>query len=368
MIGSRDAATQPPDLLSAADLYAATFTGRPDVYSFWAPESIDGDGKVVGPHWKVARRLGPEGFERLPLTGARVLAAFQSGIPLSTYLLTPDSYTYVAALDIDRDNGLESGWLFAKHLRGLGGVCYVEPSRRGCHLWIVMDDKRPAVLVRRALKGLIKEAGLPPCPGEGQDWIPNAQGRPVCPGCGRAKGGEHGKVPRHDDPKIELRPGSDRLNGPDSLGHCIRMPTMPHQTTGKRHRLYSSDGEPISGKLTEMMLAIEECPVAVIDDAAERAPLPQIAGSPLDLRFPFGAPETSDSVCDILENLWGVVPRPRPGSAVICPAHDDHKPSLSIPRDDQRAFCKNGGCILNNNGRGRGTDELVRLAPRRGGG
>jgi hypothetical protein len=191
---------------------------------------------------------------------------------------------------------------------------------------MVLTETRPAVLVRRALKALIAEAGLP------------------------------------DDPKIELRPGSDRLNDEDSLGHCIRMPTMPHQRTLKRYGLVSNTtGARLSGKLTELMAEIEECPVSIFDDAAERAPLPPLQAPPSDLRYPLGNPPT-ESACDILRDLWGVQ-NAIPGRAVKCPAHDDKHPSLSIARDDERVFCKSPGCILNNNDRGRGTNELRRLAP-----
>jgi len=299
-----------PGLEQAAEVYAATFAGRRDAYSFWN-----------GEHWQAVRK---------PLTSKVVLDAFLSGVPISAYVLTSKSTTHIAALDIDRDDGYELGLRFGEKLSGLGGIGYIERSARGCHFWILIDQQLPAVLVRRALRALVHEAGLP------------------------------------DDKKIELRPGSDRLNDEDSLGHCIRMPTMPHQRTHKRYRLIATTGEILPGKLTEMMLEIESCPSAIIRDAAERAPLPPLTNSPKDLRFPHGDPPASDSVSDILRDLWGV-PNARPGIAVKCPAHDDRHPSLSIAKDDQRVWCKSGSCILSGSGgeQGLGAYQLTQLAPKR---
>jgi hypothetical protein len=304
------ATTYDRNALDAAATYAATFSGRMDVYAAWN-----------GDHWQAVRE---------PLTPDKILQAFETSSPLSAYLLDTDSRSHVACLDIDRDDGYELGKAFGRRLSQLGGIGYIERSARGCHFWIPLEWPLPAVLIRRALRALIAEAGLP------------------------------------DDRKIELRPASDRLNDEDSLGHCIRMPTMPHQRTHKRYRLVSNGGEIMSGKLVEMMLDIEPCPVAIFHDAAERAPLPKLTGAPKDLRFPHGPPAETDSVSEILRNLWGV-PNAQPGRAVRCPAHDDRHPSLSIAKDDQRVWCKSGSCLLSGDGgeRGLGAHQLTKLAKER---
>jgi hypothetical protein len=68
------------------------------------------------------------------------------------------------------------------------------------------------------------------------------------------------------------------------------------------------------------------------------------------------------TVTEVLRERWGVL-NARPGHAVKCPAHEDARPSLSIARDDRRAFCKSPTCEIFNGGRGRGTYELFRMAP-----
>lgn len=295
-----------PATLDAALMYAATFAARQDAYSLW-----------TGDTWRAIR---------MPLTPEVILEAFSTKMPVSGYMLGPDSRSQIVALDIDREDGLSLGKQFAARLNELGGVCYVEASRRGCHVWTLLDKPMPGVLLRRALKGLMHEAGLP------------------------------------EDPKIELRPGSDRLSGEEALGHCLRMPTMPHPATKQRYVLVSSDGEILPTKLIEMMLEIRETRSEIFNEAAGRAPLPPPSQPPAGLRYPFGFPEGHESASDILRDLWGVQ-NAQPGHAVICPAHPDHRPSLSILRDDQRAICKVPGCDLNNNDRGRGTHELRAMAP-----
>lgn len=298
------------DLELAAEVYAATFAGSLDNYA------------VFRRHWTAVRE---------PLTPEVVLRAFKTNVPISGYVLTKESTTHVAALDIDRDDGYEMGVRFAKVVDKAGGATYVERSSRGCHTWTILERALPAIVVRRALKAFISEAGLP------------------------------------DDPKIELRPAGDRLPlaDPDELpklGHCIRLATMPHHRTGKRAPLLNpATGEKLSGKLTDLVSAIEYTPVDVFQSAAQRAPLPEIATPPVDLRYRFGPPPDDDSVSEILRVQWGVL-NARPGKAVKCPAHSDRHPSLSILRDDKRAICKSPSCELSNDGRGRGTYELRTMA------
>jgi hypothetical protein len=301
-------------LHQAAEQYLLTFAGRADAYSVWAHDQ-----------WRALRK---------PLTPEVVLTAFQTGVPISGYVLAPDSTSHLAVLDIDREDGLTLGRQVVTYVhRDLKGVAYVEASRRGSHIWIIMDGSRPGILIRTALKQLIIESGLP------------------------------------DDPKIELRPASDRLSDADSLGHCIRMATMPHPTTGKRYVLVSGDGEKLPSKIVDMMIEVQCCPVEVIDDLASRGPAPKIGPPPKGLRYPYGEPVAHDddeSASEILRDLWGAVDA-APNKLIHCPTgtHGSHKtPSLHILKDDQRAICFNQVCDLSNSGRGRGTHELRAMAPK----
>lgn len=329
--------TPSPEALQAAEVYAATFAGRLDAYSIYIPGDADHDGR-----WDAIRR---------PLTGEIVIRAFQTSVPISGYFLDRDSMTHLAALDLDLEGGYKLGAVFLAKLRELGGVGYLERSRRGAHVWIVIDDVRPGIILRMGLRAIGIEAGLPTDPGD-----PAKRRSPD---------------PTRLHPKIELRPGSDHLGRakegePAPLGHCLRMPTMPHQTTGIRYALQSSDGEGLSEKLTGFIPQIELCKATIFDEAAERAPQPKFS-APADLARPWST-KTDDeegSASDILLNLWGAQGRLIPGRATICPAHADTRPTLLIFRDDQRVLCYSPECELNNDGHGRGTKELTRMAPRK---
>ena len=352
--------TEVTALHQAADRYADTFAGQRSAYSYWN-----------GRHWQTAYDWNETGtpVTQRPLTPEVVINAFTTGIPISGYLLAPDNTTHVACLDIDREDGFLLAQAAGRRLRDLGGTSYVERSRRGAHLWAILSEPRPAILVRRALTALVKE-GLGPdriCPGSGHHTQPHGStGRPMCPSCRKAETGA--RTSMHRDPRIEFRPASDRLpqagDGNPKLGHCIRLPTMPHHKTGKRYQMISvSTGEVLDPKLVPMMDAIERCDVEVFEELAQRAPLPKVSVFPADLSFPHGRPEVTQTASEILQQLWGVA-NAQPGKVVHCPAHDDQIPSLSISRDDERAWCHSPTCELHNDGHGRGTYELTQMAPR----
>lgn len=349
--------TEPARLLQAAELYAATFAGQREAYSYWN-----------GENWQTAYDWNNGAVAQRPLTAEVVLEAFRTGVPISGYVLGPDNYTHVVCLDIDRADGQTLGLLVARYVRDLGGEGYIERSSRGAHVWMILSERRPAIVVRRAMTALVKESLREHriCPGTGKTAAPHPKTqRPVCPACRGSQRG--GTVEPHRDPRIEFRPASDRLpqadDGNPKLGHCIRLPTMPHHKTGKRYPLINfSEGDQLSGKLDEMMLDVGVCDVSIFDDLAERAPLPKLGYAPKDLRYPHGEPPVNENASDILRELWGVV-NAQPGRAVRCPAHEDKRPSLSIARDDQRAWCHSPTCDLNNDGHGRGTRELRAMAP-----
>jgi hypothetical protein len=221
--------------------------------------------------------------------------------------------------------------------------CYVEASRRGAHLWGSVDEQVPAKVLRRMMRFFIEQAGVPRVyDAEAGRWV--------------------------DDARVELRPGADQL-AEGALGHALRMPTMPHPKTGKRYQLFYPWGpSPLEGaSLGENLLHLLTTPKAkVVEIATDYVPLVDPRHLPRDMdrpKPPRGPDEFENaSASEILRDLWGVQ-NARPGIAVKCPAHDDQHPSLSITRDDRRAICHGPGCILNNDGRGRGTFELTKYAP-----
>ncbi len=291
------------------DYYIHLFAARQDVYSTWVTD--------IG--WRPVR-------ERLTIELVAAGLA-KAGPAISSYLITPASASHLFALDYDLEDGRDLAHGMAGFMAGVGLPAYVETSRRGAHLWCVLDRVAPAIAIRAAVRGLLQAAGQP------------------------------------DDPKIELRPGSDTIAA-DGLGHCLRMPWMPHPLTGLTGEMFDASGTRLGPPLSAALLDFDWANRDILLAWAERWKRPSAGFIPTDHRAPREPFPADDSkASDILRDMWGVA-NARPGISVRCPAHDDKRASLSILRDDIRAICKAGYCVLNNNDHGRGTAELRKLAPR----
>jgi hypothetical protein len=307
------------DPLHVASYYPSMFAARQDVYAAWTSEG-----------WRPVRE---------PLTGEVVLAGLAGkGPSISGYMIAPGSVSHVLAIDFDTDAGLDQAKVLASFMTGQRLPAYVETSRRGGHLWCVLDDILPAVLIRSSAKALLQAAGLP-----------------------------------DEDPHIEIRPGSDRVDAEwhqhvsgavvgTGLGHALRLPTMPHPKTGKRGQIMHPNGTTVGRSMAQIILDWDIAPASRLAPWAERWRRPPVTHIPAEYRVSTDYPEETSTASEILRDLWGVA-NAAPGRSVRCPAHEDKMPSLSILRDDRRAICKAGHCILNNDGHGRGTYELRKLAP-----
>lgn len=307
-----------------ASYYAAIFPARNDVYSQWTPAG-----------WRPVRE---------PLTGEIVLAGLTGkGPSISGYMIAPGSTSHVLAIDFDTDNGLEQAFTLAQIMVANNLPAYVETSRRGAHLWCLLDDALPAIVIRSAARALLQAADLP-----------------------------------SDDDHIEIRPGSDHVDAEwhqhvsgavvgEGLGHALRLPLMPHPKTGKTGQMLDANGDPVGRTMAEIILAMEEASAEDLAAWAERWKRPPVAYIPSEHRAPTSFPEDNSSASEILRELWNV-PNAAPGRVVSCPAkeyhsHGDIHKGLKIMPDDRRVICYKAGCILHKDGHGRGTHELRTLAP-----
>jgi hypothetical protein len=282
------------------------------------------------------------------VTPERIVAAFRKEQPsMSGFFVAPDNHSHVLAFDFDSDDGEAKAVRLGKTLWVSGIPAYLEPSRRGAHLWVVFEERLPARVIRRAARYFLERSDM-------------------------------GMVPDHKrpgfivpDPKIEIRPGQDTV-ADGGVGLALRLPTMPHPKTGVRHPLYNPCGNhrelQIGANLAEMLKNLSLAPAkwAVQASADYVAPV-----DPRSISKVYKNPRAEQpdefaeaSVCDMLRDYWGVT-NARPGKAIRCPAHDDQMPSLSILRDDRRVICKSPPCDLNNNDRGRGSYELYKMAPKK---
>lgn len=317
-----------------ASYYVALFAPRTDAYSRWVTDDRILHGTEPG--WRPIRS---------ELTAKVVLDGLtKQGPSVSCFMAAPGAVSHVFAIDFDTEDGYQQGLKVGSLMVERGIHCYVEASRRGAHLWGVVDRVLPARTLRRMLRYFVELAELPKVFDEVAGfWV--------------------------HDPRIELRPGSDEL--PErTLGHALRMPTMPHPKTGKRYPLtYPWGPSPLDGdSLGENLIRLLTSPAEPIIEVAadyivpvDPRHLPKSQRLPQPPRGPDEFENASAS--EILRDLWGVT-NAAPGRAVKCPAHDDQHPSLSILRDDKRVICKAGSCFLNNNDRGRGTFELTKHAPK----
>jgi hypothetical protein len=232
------------------------------------------------------------------------------------------------AIDFDTEDGLEQGFAVALAMEQAGLPVYVETSRRGSHLWCVLNRVVEAKVARRALRAFLATALADP-----------------------------------EDVHIEIRPGSDTIE-PGGLGHALRLPFMPHPKTGLTPTFMDTKRRALGPSVAAAMLDIDWGNASIIEDWAKRWS-PVTTYLPKDYKDPhdFGPDKYENaSASQILAELWGA-DRAVPGRSIRCPAHDDKVASLSILRDDRRVLCKAGGCLLNNGDRGRGTYELTALAP-----
>ncbi len=290
-------------LADVGEVYRAAWCPRTDAYADWS---------VQGEHWYAVRE---------ELTVARILDGLRRvRPPVSAYMDDREGNTHVLAVDFDRDDGWDLGLRLARVIAADGGRPYVERSRRGCHLWAT-SEVLPGETVRRALRY----------------WL--------------------GRVDREAarDPKVEVMPMAVQ-RGPETVGHSLRLPLMPHQRTGERHPLCDPDGKPVGGTLGETMLAVADTPAAVVRAAAEKVKVgvTEISVPPW-ARHP--QREGGDVVAILQEHG---VQRAAPGRTVRCPLHEDGSASMTISRDSERVWCHAPHCDAYNDGRGLGADQLVR--------
>ena len=298
-----------PNERSVYESYAAQFAARSDAFAGW----------VQSGQWVCHREA---------LTAEVIAAGFAGGPSVSGYTINPDNRTHVACIDFDSEDGLALARQLRATMAHRDVQGYVEASRRGSHLWVLLDHELPARTVRRALKAFLRDAGIT------------------------------------ETPKVELRPSHDEIK-PDGYGSPIRMPTMPHPKTGLRYPVLDADDKPLSPRIDQLLLAMEWSPSWAFEAMSDTL-RPRVADLPPDYFPPRTIrPDDDGSASAILMALWGA-PRATPGRTIKCPAHSDETPSLSISADDKRAWCHAPHCDLCNDGRGRGTHELTVMAPKRG--
>jgi hypothetical protein len=210
--------------------YINTFISRRDIY----PVQL-GDGRYVA----VKRALS-----------AGIVAGHLRGtITLGAYALSPTGWSKWICFDADDTPRFKRIVSLARTLTAQDISTYIEPSRRGGHVWLFTPEI-PGFQARRFGKQLLTEANI-----EG----------------------------------IELFPKQDRpITGP---GSSVRLPLGIHRLTGRRYHFITPDGQPLALTIREQVALLAEphrVPMSFVDAVLSRAP-PPVVLSPTP-RYPLLAP------------------------------------------------------------------------------
>lgn len=227
-------------------------------------------------------------------------------ITLGAYALNQQSQAKWICFDADDEAEWQGLFSLAHDLSGEHIPTYLEPSRRGGHLWLFFCQLVSGQDARRFAKHLLVE---------------------------------------HDLISVEVYPKQDTLRtGPGSL---VRLPLGIHRKDNHRYHLVDLNGQPIAPTIRDqlqMLASPERVPPAFVDLILALAPEPKPLPSPPSfegktIRI------TGDEVSDRIKNRISVydfvsqfVQLDRGGRG-LCPFHDDHKESFSVDRERNYWHC-----------------------------
>jgi CHC2 zinc finger len=186
--------------------YAATFIPRLDLYPWQQP-----DGSYITIH--------------KPLDSHLIIGHLLGHITIGAYALDQQDMAKWICFDADEDEHWQGLLSLATDLEQQGIIPYLEPSRRGGHLWLFLDPLS-GTFARRFGNYLLAE---------------------------------------HNLSGVELYPKQDFLNpGPGSL---VRLPLGVHRKTGRKYHFITRDGQALAPTFREQIRVLS---------TPERVPMPFI--------------------------------------------------------------------------------------------
>jgi TOTE conflict system, Archaeo-Eukaryotic Primase domain/CHC2 zinc finger len=275
-----------PELIQA---YAVTFIPRFDMF----PVQVESG--------RYAKR------ER-PLTPKLVEAHLRGSVTLGAYALDPDSQAQWVCLDADFDEQFAGLKALARSLAAEGVTAYVEPSRRGGHLWL-FTPKLPGAEARRFARQLVADHQLPA--------------------------------------SMEVYPKQDRLvTGPGSL---VRLPLGIHRKSNRRYHFVTMDGQPLAPTIREQIALLVDpvrVPQRFIDQVLALAPEAKpVFPTP---RFHQLQPGSGAALSEALKSRISVADFVRQFVELdvqgrgLCPFHDDHAQSFQVNETGNYWYCYAG--------------------------
>ena len=234
-----------------------------------------------------------------------VQAHLKGILTLGAYALDARSQARWLCLDADTPEQWTELLKMTRDLQQDGVTAYLEPSRRGGHLWLFFSPT-PGATVRQFGQTLIG---------------------------------------RYDLAGIELFPKQAELKtGPGSL---VRLPLGRHRLTGQRYHFVTLEGEPIAPSVraqVRLLSAPQLVPPAYLRDvAAEQSDQAKLPDKPL---FPEAKPQPPDaplserlknaiSVYDFVGRYVDLDER----ATGFCPFHDDQHRSFGVNRAQNFWHC-----------------------------
>lgn len=253
---------------------------------------------------------------RQPLEERHLVAHLKGKLTLGAYLLDEDSRGRFLVIDADRAADWREIRAVSATLAGEGIASYLEPSRRGGHLWFFTAERLPGSLLREFGRGLLAHYGL-----EGIEVYPK---------------------------QVEL------TSGPGSL---IRLPFGVHKRSGRRYGFYFPSGELIAPTISEQIhvlgaaQSLQNDALLHFGSYAEK----EVVSEPFKAVFRYERLSESAPVSERIKAAMSVeefvgryMALSREGRG-LCPFHDDHIESFSVNREQNywHCFaCEMGGSII----------------------
>lgn len=269
--------------------YAKTFIPRQDCYPIQTE-----DGRYI----TLKRRFQLD-YLQAHLKGIMTLGA---------YALDEQSQARWLCLDADEPEHWAELLTMAGDLQQDGITAYLEPSRRGGHLWLFFTST-PGATARQFGQSLIS---------------------------------------RYKLAAIELFPKQDALKtGPGSL---VRLPLGRHRLTGERYHFVTLEGEPLAPSIRQQVHLLTQphtVPAAYIRHMARQAPQPEQSQlKPLFAEVNREA--TGATLSERLKNAISVYDFVRryvdldENATGHCPFHDDNHKSFGVNRSENYWNCWSG--------------------------
>ncbi|GEM_PF-720618 len=245
---------------------------------------------------------------------------------IGAYALNEQSQAKWVCFDADALHQWAELWRLAWSLQEVGVPTYLEPSRRGGHLWLFTPLLSGTEIRQFSRKLLVME-----------------------------KIAEYG-----DDKKrrIEIYPKQDVLG--EGAGSFVRLPLGVHMKTGQVYHFVDLDGKPIAPSVREQLKVLGQ-PSRVSSDfiatiLAQELELPTPPPKPSP-KFKKRKPRHNEPLSESLKHAISVhdfvsryVALNEQGRG-LCPFHDDHEKSFAVNKQRNYWHCF-AGCLTTDGNKG----------------